>query len=264
MYLLDHPVAFFVALVALLLVVVEIGFRFASRSSVNEDSQHHEQIVAARDGIGVLLSLLLGFTLAMGLPRFEQRKQLIVDEANDIGTTILRAQALPDPAGAEERALLRQYLDARMAYSQDGLSPAEIQASLQRASALQTAMWDIAAELAKKNPTTSTGLFMQTLNDTIDVSEKRTAAREYRVPPAVWIMLVVMSALTCLTVGYGMAKRLSYVMLLTPLMIAIVLTLVVDLDSPRTGFIRVEQPSMERLRDSLRQSPAQPPEPQVK
>jgi hypothetical protein len=187
MYSLDHPAAFFIALVALLLLLVEIGFRFASRSSVNEDPQQHEQIAAARYGSRVLLSLLLGFTLTVSLPRYERRKQLIADEANDVGTRILRAQAFPDPAGTEERALLRQYVDARMAYSEDGLGAEEIRASVQRASALQAVMWNIAAELAKKNPTCSTGLFLQALNDAIDVSEKRIAAREYRVPQALWI-----------------------------------------------------------------------------
>jgi hypothetical protein len=251
MALLNHPLALFAVLLLFLFAVVELGFRLALRRSVNADAQHHEQIVAARDGIGVLLSLLLGFTLAMGLPRFDERKQLVVDEANSIGTTALRAEALPEPARTKMLALLRQYVDARMEFSRDGVSPDQVQAGLLRSGEIQKELWGVAIGAARENPTSNTSLLLESLNETFDENEKRVAARENRVPPAVWFMLVLMSALTCLTVGYSMPRRFWYVMLLTPLMIAIVLTLVADLDSPRSGWIRVTQPSMERLRQSL-------------
>src|SRR5277367_3617896 len=251
MLLFNHPGALFVALVLTLLVAVEVGFRVASRLRVNFDPHHHEQVVAARDGIGVLLSLLLGFTLAMALPRFDQRKQLVVEEANAIGTAVLRAQALPDPLRTTELTLLRRYVDARMEFSEIGINDAELQAALVRAGQLQKELWRAAAAEAQVRPTPTMSLYLQSLNAAIDVSEKRVSARENRIPGAAWFMLIVMSALTCLTVGYSLQKRFWFVMLLTPLMIAIVLTLVADLDSPRNGWIRVQQPSMERLRQSL-------------
>jgi len=249
--LFDHPGALFFALILVLLVAVELGFRVGSRLRVNADPQHHEQIVAARDGIGVLLSLLLGFTLAMGLPRFDQRKQLVVDEADAIGTTALRAETLPEPLRTKELTLLRQYVDARVEFSEKGVSQAEIQASLVRASKLQKELWGAAAAEAQVRPTPMTALFLQSLNESIDVSEKRTSARENRIPGSAWFMLILMSVLTCLTVGYSLQRRFWFVMLLTPLMIAIVLTLVADLDSARSGWIQVNQPSMERLQRSL-------------
>jgi hypothetical protein len=251
MVLLNHPFVLFIVLIVLLFAAVELGYRLASRWSVNADPQHHEQIVAARDGIGVLLSLLLGFTLAMGLPRFDQRKQLVVDEANSIGTTALRVETLPESVRSKELALLRQYVDERMEFSRQDLTQAEIQAALQRSSELEKELWNAAVAVARENPTVNTSLLLQSLNETFDDSEKRLAARENRVPYTVWFMLALMSALTCLTVGFSLPRRYWYVMLLTPLMIAIVLTLVADLDSPRGGWIRVTQPSMERLRQTL-------------
>ncbi len=251
MLLFDHPGALFVALVLVLLATVEVGFRVGSRMLVNADPHHHEHVVAARDGIGVLLSLLLGFTLAMALPRFDQRKQLVVEEANAIGTAALRAQALPEPLRTTELTLLRQYVDARMEFSEIGVSEAQLQAALARAGQLQKELWRAAAAEAQVRPTPTMSLYLQSLNASIDVSEKRVSARENRIPGGAWFMLIVMSVLTCLTVGYCLQKRFWFVMLLTPLMIAIVLTLVADLDSPRNGWIRVQQPSMERLRRSL-------------
>lgn len=251
MFLLDHPLAFFFVLVILLIGFVEIGFRLALRTAVNADHERHEQIVSARDGIGILLSLLLGFTLAMALPRFTERKQLVVDEANAIGTTALRAQLLPEPSRSQVSALLRQYVDARLDYSRDGVSPEGIRASLQRSGELQKALWNAAAQITRDNPSLTTSLFLQALNSTIDLRERRLAARENRIPPPVWVMLVVMAALTCLTVGYSMPRRFWYVMTLSPVMICVVLTLVADLDSPRGGYIRVGQPSMERLQRSM-------------
>jgi hypothetical protein len=96
--LINHPVGLFFALFTGLLVVVEAGYRFGLFTSANADEERHAQIVAARDGIEILLSLLLGFTLPMALPNYNLRKHLVIDEANAIGTTYLRAQMLPEPA----------------------------------------------------------------------------------------------------------------------------------------------------------------------
>src|SRR5947199_1961012 len=99
MLLFDHAIPLFFVLFFILSVFVEIGHRAGMRLSVDTDSLRHEQLVAARDAIGLLLSLLLGFTLAMAIARFDQRKQLLVDEANSISTTAMRARTLPEPLG---------------------------------------------------------------------------------------------------------------------------------------------------------------------
>ena len=82
MWLIDYPRLVFLALFLIYAIALEIGFRLASIRNANVDADLHEQAVGVRDGVVVLLSLLLGFTLAMALPRFDQRRGLIVDEAN--------------------------------------------------------------------------------------------------------------------------------------------------------------------------------------
>ena len=246
--LIDYPVALFAVLFVTLVSVVEIGRRLALRTSVNGDKDLHEQIVAVRDGLSVLLSLLLAFSLAMVLTRFDLRKQLIVDEANAIGTTRLRAQMLAEPARGKILNLLRRYLDARIEFTEAGLHEEKLQVSFTQAKQLQDDLWQQAVAVAQQNPTPITSIFVQSLNESIDLSERRLAALENRIPGVLWIVLIFISMFTCLLVGYSMRRRALLVMLLWPLMISIVLALNADLDSPRAGLIQIGQQSIERLR----------------
>jgi len=252
MMLFDQPWSLFAVLFVMLAVLVEIGHRIGLRISVDADALRHEQLVGARDAISVLLSLLLGFTLAMALSRFEERKQLIVDEANAIGTTSLRAQMLPEPVRGKMLDLLSEYVDARIGFSKAGLQGPELQQSLARTKQLQSEMWQQSVEIARQSPTTITSIFVQSLNESIDLSEKRLATLENRVPAAIWVMLVLIALLTCLTVGLSVRRRFWFVMILPPLMISIVIALIADLDSPRTGSIQIGHASMERLQQDLK------------
>jgi hypothetical protein len=252
MTLFDQPWSLFGVLFVVLLVLVEIGHRIGLRLSVDTDEVRHEQLVGARDAVSVLLSLLLGFTLAMAVSRFDERKRLIVDEANAIGTTSLRAQTLAEPARGKMLGLLREYVEARIGFSKAGLQGPEFQESLARSKQLQNEMWQQSVEVARQSPTAITSIFVQSLNESIDLSEKRLAMLENRVPTAIWVMLLLISLLTCLTVGLTVRRRFWFVMVLPPLMIAIVMALIADLNTPRTGAIQIGHESMERLQQDLK------------
>jgi hypothetical protein len=258
MSLIDHPWILFAVLLVGLLVVVEVAYRLALRASANDDEEQHHQIVAARDGIAVLLSLLLGFTLPMAEPHYELRKRLVVEEANAIGTTTLRARTLPEPVRGKILELLHQYLEARIAFAEAGLQRQQLQSSLVNAKELQEEIWQRSLAVAQQSPTPITSIFLQSLNEMIDVSEKRMAALEDRVPPAMWLMLILISLLTCFLAGYSMRRRSFLIMLVSPLMIAVVLSLIADLDSPRAGLIQVSQQSMQRLRLDWNATPPTP------
>jgi hypothetical protein len=247
----DHPLHLFCFLSVTLLVVVEIGFRLRSLTAVNTNQERHEQIVGTRDSILVLLSLLLGFTLAMALTRYDLRKQLLVDEANAIGTTALRAQMLPEPSRDRILDLLRQYTGTRLNFYSARLHAQESEKLLAHSKQLQNDLWQQAVAAVQQSPTPITSIFVSSLNDTIDVSEKQLASLENRIPRSIWIMLILISLLACLTVGYSLRIRFVLSMVVPPLMIAIVMTLIADLDSPRNGTIRVGQQSMERVQSDL-------------
>jgi hypothetical protein len=246
--LIDHPIALFAVLSTALLIVEELGYRAAQRIYANAREELHDEIAAVRDAIGVLLSLLLAFTLAMVLTRYDSRKQLIVDEANAIGTTRLRAQMLPDPFRSEILALLQRYLDARMRFSEAGFDQEKLSASYTQAKGLLDEMWKQSVTVAQQSPTPITSIFVQALNETTDLNERRLAALENRIPGALWLVLLFISTLTCLLVGYSFRRRAYPLILVWPLMISIVLALSADLDSPQTGLIQIGQQSIERLR----------------
>jgi Protein of unknown function (DUF4239) len=245
--LIDHPLALFGLLFAALLAMVEIGCRLAVRSSAIGKEYLHKEIVAARDGIGTLLSLLLAFTLAMALTRYDLRKQLVVDEANAIETTLLSAQTLAEPSRGRILVLLHGYLDTRVSFSEAGLNEQKLKASVNQGRELLDQVWGQTVGITQQSPTPITAIFVQSLHETSDLGEKRLAAFENRIPGALWAVLVFMSTMTCLLVGYSMRRRALLVILLWPLMISSVLALNADLDTPHTGLIRIGQQSIERL-----------------
>jgi hypothetical protein len=249
LWFIQHTTILFPALLIGLFVIVEIGLRLRHASG-SFDPARQSQIEAARDGLGVLLSLLLGFTLPMAVPHFEQRRQLTVDEANAIKTVFRRAEMLPDPYRSQIISLVRQYVDVRVQFGRTW-TERDPKASLERAQQLQSEMWQQTATMVQQQPNSITPIFVQALGGLADLREQRLAAEEKRIPLQIWLVLFLISALTCFVVGYSMEHRFLLAMLVLPLTVAIVLSLVAELESPRTGFIRTRQPSMERVQMDL-------------
>ena len=247
----DYPSILFIFLFLVYAVALDIGFRLASRGREKEDPDLHEHAVGVRDGVIVLLSLLLGFTLALALPRYDLRRQLIVDEANAIGTTDLRAQMLPEPARGKSLELLRNYVDARVEFSETGGIPGASDAATARSRELQAALWAQAKDAATASPTPITSIYVASLNDMMDLEAKRIAARHSRVPVSIWIMLFLLSILACLSFGFSLRRRFLLSMVVAPLMISIVMALIADLDTPNRGFIHVDLTSLRQVQSDL-------------
>ena len=261
MFLLDQPFLFTRFLFFVTLLVVEVGYRLSVRRAVNEEAPIHEQIVNARDALRLLLSLLLGFTLAMALPRFDQRRQMIVDEANSIGATYLRAQLLPAEEKGRVLGLLKEYVGVRRRSAELRLDTVEYQSLVKRTRELQSELWEQAVSAGQKAPSPITGLFVSSLNETITLAEKRRASVENRVQVSVWIMLFLIALLTSFATGYSSRRRIWLAFLTTPIMVAIVMGMTADMDSPRSGLIRTDVRSLERVEEQLKSSPVTSTEP---
>jgi hypothetical protein len=139
-------------------------------------------------------------------------------------------------------------MDARIAFSEAGFDQEKIVASFTQAKELLSEMWGKSVAVAQQSPTPITSIFVQSVNEMDDLSESRLAALENRIPGILWLVLIFISTLTCLLVGYSFRRRAFLVILVWPLMISIVLALSADLDSPRTGLIQIGHQSIERLR----------------
>jgi uncharacterized membrane protein len=204
-----------------------------------------------------LLALLLGFTYSMSEGRFETRRQLVVEEANAIGTTYLRAKTLPEPRSSEIQELLRQYAALRVEIA--GMAddaPEKIREWGNRTNKLHGLIWSHAAVLARENPNPVISVFLQTLNEMIDLHAKRLAAFRNRVPLSIYWVLFIVSAITLWLVGNYFGTRGQRMRILTTmlaLLVASVMWLIMDLDQPVRGAIRASQQSLIDLHQDLSQ-----------
>jgi len=245
-----------IIIIALFLSSSEIGFRLGrwTQSKSNEPTRSQVNMLQAAS-LG-LLALLLGFTFSMALTRFDIRKQLVLDEANAIGTTYLRAQLLPDPARKEVSDLLHHYVDVRLEFYQAGIDQGKLQKVDEDTEKLHRALWSYAITTGGQDPRAiPTGLFIQSLNEVIDLHSKRMTAMENHVPESVFVLLLVVATLSLGLVGYGAGMGRDRNLLptvISVLLIASVILLIMDLDRPRRGLIKVSQQSMVRLQDSLK------------
>ena len=109
-------IALFVALPA----ACQLGYWLGRRARVPKDETEKSHAGVWQAALLALAGLLIGFTFSMAQTRYDARKQIVLAEANDIGTTYLRTRLLDDAAGDPLRALLRRYVDARLAFAEAG------------------------------------------------------------------------------------------------------------------------------------------------
>jgi hypothetical protein len=254
-YRLD-PLLICLVLVGVLLVAEELGFRLKGKMRPGSDKIEMADIALILGAVMTLLALLLGFTYAMSEGRFETRRQLVVEEANAIGTTYLRAKALPEPRSSQIQELLRQYLALRVeiAIKIDD-TPEKIREMDNRSKQLHGLIWSHAAALARESPSPITSIFLQTLNEMIDLHSKRLAAFRNRVPFSIYLVLLIVSIITLWLVGYYFGRRQRGRILTTVvvLLLASVMWLIMDLDQPMRGAIRASQQSLIDLHQDLSQ-----------
>jgi len=245
---LDKPLLVFVTVCLALVTSAVLGYRLARCTHINEDAHHHEHITGLREGLFVLLALLLGFTVAMVLPRYDQRNQLVIDEANAIGTTMLRAEILPEPQRVKTLELLRAYMIVRRDFArQTLLNRTSLAVNTQQTKALQRQLWQEMVAAMQQHQDLVVVAYLQSLNAMIDIAETRLAVFENRVPIAVWLIIFLVAVSQSFTTGFSLKRRFWFSLVMTPLVVAMVMALVADLDSPHTGLIGIKQNSMERL-----------------
>jgi len=234
----------FLITTALLLLLGEAGFRAGLRLYITRDEQRKSQIGGIQGAILGLLALLLGFTFSMAVGRYENRRDLVLLEANSIGTTFLRAALLPADHRVAVENLLRRYIDARLAFSAAGRDPVLISKAEGMTAELQRQLWEHTVAASAEAPTPVTATFITALNETIDLDESRLVAFRSRVPAAVWLLLLVVAGAGCCASGYGAGAsgaRMGFSNVMLPILIAIVITIIADFDRPRHGLIDVSQ-----------------------
>ena len=202
-----------------------------------------------------LLALMIGFTFAMALTRFDARRDAVVNEANAIGTTALRARLLPAPHNVETNKLLQEYVRIRLDITQRVVSTTELNAAIARWNEIQEALWQQAKIVASQDKgVVPTGLFILTLNELIDNQGKRLDAFRNRVPNTVLLALYGVAIVASAFAGYANgleARRVRLPIYLMALLVAAVILLIQDLDRPSTGFVKTIQQPMIDVANSI-------------
>jgi hypothetical protein len=222
----------------------ELGWHFGMRN----EGRGGANISTLESAMLGLLALMIGFTFAMALSRFEARREAVLNEANAIGTAALRARLLPDPHRAETLKLLREYIKLRLEVIQSGQSLAERKAAVDRSNGIQEALWlQVRGLMVKDSGMVPTGLFIQALNEMIDDQAKRLAALRNRVPSVVLLGLFGIAAVVGGFAGFASGrdtKRTRLPVYMMGFLVATVILLIFDLDRPSSGFITNNQQSM--------------------
>ncbi len=230
---------------------IEIGRWFGVRAK----PQGIGSVPTLESSILGLLALMIGFTFAVALSRYEARRAGVLNEANAIGTTALRARLLPAPHNQECLKLLREYVQVRVDITQRIPSPFELKAALARSNAIQEALWVQAKEVAaKNNGMVPTGLFIQSLNEMIDNHEKRLIAFISSVPNIVLVLLYAIAMVAGAFAGYAAgveAQRSRAPMYVAMTLFIAVILLIQDLDRPTDGFITASQQPMHDVAASI-------------
>jgi hypothetical protein len=203
-----------------------------------------------------LLALLLAFSFAMAESRFDTRRQLVLAEANAIGTTYLRSKALAEPYQVKVAKLLQDYVANRLEYYAAGMEQKNLDEVNSQTDQLQTQLWSQAMDAANKDPhSIPAGLFISSLNEVIDLRTKRDIARQNHVPESVLLLLFLVAILTMGIVGFGCGignwRNLSVTVTMS-LIITLVILVTMDLDRPLRGIIRVSDQSMVNLQNSIK------------
>lgn len=234
-----------VGLLLSMLLLMEIGRRIGVRRQATDPGLAKGGFGAIEGGVLGLLGLLLAFTFSGAGARFDARRQLIVEETNAIGTAYLRLDMLPAGAQPALREKFRRYVDARLIVYRKLPDRVAAQQELTKANNLQKEIWlqAIAAVRSENAPPQAAMVLLPALNVMIDVTTSRTLAGQMHPPMIIYIMLVALALVSSLLAGYGMAsgKSRSWLhMFCFAMVIAVAIYVILDMEYPRLGLIRVE------------------------
>jgi len=223
-----------------------------------EDAQSH--VVGPMFG---LLAFILAFTFSIALDRYDNRRRLVAEEANAIGTTYLRASLFDEPYRSQLQSALREYAHTRIATS--GVWDVRMDERLAHTRALKDRLWALTREaLLPIRETEQASYFVETMNQTLDVGTLRELAARNHIPTRILDVMLLYLLIASGMLGYvlqgkrGGRRQVSTVLLI---LFVIVITMILDLDRPQSGSIRVPQRALEELvaqldRDAARAPPA--------
>lgn len=228
----------------LMFVMMWLGLRLGSRHRARrtDDKEPSSTVETAVFG---LLGLLLAFTFYGAASRFDLHRQLDVDEANAIGTAWLRIDLLPEESRAGLRTSFREYVDARVAFDRTMEDRSTHDAAIRHTAALQQDIWSRALEAcpADCDPGTK-NLVFSSLNAMFDIATTQIMATHIHPPRIMYALLFALAMVASMLTGYtlaGQRPRSWFHLLAFPVILAMTIYVVFDVEYPRRGTIRITE-----------------------
>jgi len=247
----------------LIFAMNEVGFRLGRGKGPSAGFTSQDPSAVVQGAAFTVLALLLGFSFSLALGRYDARRAALVREATAIGTTYIRARLLDASDAAAIRADLRSYVAQRIEFARADANPEQRAVADVKSQELQRHMWQAAIRTARRDPhSTMVPLFIGELNDTIDLSTEEAAVLVAHIPDVVIVGILLIAFIASAMMGYGFGrqgKRALVFKALFAAMLAIALGLILDLDRPQRGFIRVNLAplqNVQRLMQTSLESPA--------
>jgi len=248
---------------ALILFAVVLGATaaglYAGRHFRHHSDTLREPFSALQAALLGLVGLILAFGLALAVGRYESRRTAVVEQANAIGTTYLRAQTLMEPVRTESLELLVEYTDVSIRVANAVPGSAEADAAVADGEELQRELWSLAGEALDRAPVDSAPrLYVETLNNTIDMQTVRVAGLGNRVPSPVLAVEVVGAALALGLLAFylSLVGRGVLTVVIAAALVTMLLLVTFDLDRPTRGLIEVPDTPLVNLRATMELPPA--------
>jgi hypothetical protein len=227
-----------------MLLMLVLGQRLGRRSLAQEADIARSRLTGVETAIFGLMGLMIAFSFSGAAARYELRRQLVVDEANAIGTAYLRLDLLPAASQPVLRDQFRRYVTARIAVERvlPDIETSNAQAAI--ATTLQKEIWSGVLAALKESPPQATIVVLPSLNEMIDITTTRAIAMHTHTPTLIFAVLLILGLVCSMLAGYVLAYTNTGNVRLHVIAFAVVVTLTIyvifDLDYPRFGIIRLD------------------------
>jgi len=215
------------------------GFTIKKRQISNKSKIAKVELGTLNGTLLGLLSLLLAFTFSLSSSRFDTRRNMVIEEANDIGTAFLRTKLYPDSVKTQLTSLFKEYIKSRIAYHEAGSDISSTYFHYNNANTISNKIWNVVAEDAKTDIIgTRSRMMIPALNDMIDITQSRLAEAEAKIPDSILYLLFLLCCCSGFLLGYENKVKLDWIVLIfLALTLSATIFTILDLDRSRQGLI---------------------------
>ena len=230
----------------LLFAALEVGYRLGRRwwKKSGKDTINTPDMGLAMTSLSAILGLLLAFTYGFVIAHHESRKSATVSEANALGSAFLRAGLMAEPGSTELRQALLDYARTRVVTGEvRGIE--NLRLLVEKSLEVQGQIWPATERIvAASDRGAFEAALVASVLDVLDAHTLRISAAFDRLPRLVLQMLIFLSGVSLGIAGYNSGIAGSFrrrQMSAFTLVLAALLTLIVDFDRPTDGLVRVPQ-----------------------